>query len=417
MKVGDTLLITQTGCLSGGYGGPAGNGVWKYGSNGTEATETPQPAGRINNLQELDKVSFVATGATGSQSSTGITFSTVVNDVDGSNSPQILITIEKAPTTTTVTCPSSVTYSGLALTPCSATVTGAGGLSLTPTPTYSNNTYAGTATAGYTYAGNSNYEGSNDSKNFTISVATGSVNYTGTNTVPEGSRINLTASTNFTPACANLSLYQYQYSSDETTWNPFDNEGDIIQKPMITLAPDVYFVRVVYNGASDPDPNCGTVESDSVILTVYATGSNAYGGGFYTIPGAGKANFGFVVQKVAKTTNTFKGQVLWNFKENWRFKGTLDNFGKGLDGTTPIGTASGTGILQEWDESALEGLGDWVTAESGVNVILKFTATTASSKKSPGNAGSFAINFSYIDPSLPLPNNLLPLKGGNIKYS
>jgi hypothetical protein len=80
--------------------------------------------------------------------------------------------IDKAPSVTTVTCPAGpYIYTGLPQTPCSATVTGAGGLSLTPTPDYSNNTNAGTATASYTYAGDLNHTGSSDSKNFTINKA------------------------------------------------------------------------------------------------------------------------------------------------------------------------------------------------------------------------------------------------------
>ena len=50
-------------------------------------------------------------------------------------------------------------------------VTGVGGLSLTPTPTYSNNVDAGTAAAAYTYAGDANHNGSNDSKTFVIGKA------------------------------------------------------------------------------------------------------------------------------------------------------------------------------------------------------------------------------------------------------
>jgi hypothetical protein len=81
------------------------------------------------------------------------------------------LTVGKAASTTTVTCPASVPYNGSAQTPCSATVAGAGGLSLTPTPSYSNNTNAGTATASYTYVGDTNHTGSSDSKNFTIDRA------------------------------------------------------------------------------------------------------------------------------------------------------------------------------------------------------------------------------------------------------
>ena len=50
-------------------------------------------------------------------------------------------------------------------------MTGAGGLSLTPTASYNNNTDAGTASASYTYAGDANHTGSSDSKNFTIDKA------------------------------------------------------------------------------------------------------------------------------------------------------------------------------------------------------------------------------------------------------
>ncbi len=73
---------------------------------------------------------------------------------------------------TVVTCTGPNTYTGSALTPCSVAVTGAGGLSLTPDPTYVNNTNAGTATASYTYVGDDNHTGSSDSENFTIDKAT-----------------------------------------------------------------------------------------------------------------------------------------------------------------------------------------------------------------------------------------------------
>src|SRR5262249_1171115 len=101
-------------------------------------------------------------------------------------------TIDKAASTTTVTCPASVTYNGSAQTPCTANVTGAGGLSQTLTVSYSNNTNAGTATANASYAGDANHNGSNDSKNFTIDKASSttavtcptSVTYTGSAVTP-----------------------------------------------------------------------------------------------------------------------------------------------------------------------------------------------------------------------------------------
>lgn len=95
-----------------------------------------------------------------------------------SDSPAGNFVINKANTTTTVTCSPSVVYTGVAQTPCTVSVTGAG-LSLTPSPIYSNNINAGTATASFSYPGNTNYNVSTDSKTFDISKADATVNVTG----------------------------------------------------------------------------------------------------------------------------------------------------------------------------------------------------------------------------------------------
>ncbi len=79
--------------------------------------------------------------------------------------------VNKASSTTTVTCPVSITYTGSALTPCTVSVTGAGGLDLTPDPTYTDNTNVGTATASYTYTGDTNHTGSSGSDSFEIEQA------------------------------------------------------------------------------------------------------------------------------------------------------------------------------------------------------------------------------------------------------
>lgn len=86
--------------------------------------------------------------------------------------------INKASSTTAITC-TDVTYTGVAQTPCTVSVTGAGSLSLTPDPVYSNNTNAGTAGASYTFAGDANHNGSSDSKNFNIAKADATINVTG----------------------------------------------------------------------------------------------------------------------------------------------------------------------------------------------------------------------------------------------
>ena len=64
------------------------------------------------------------------------------------------IEIAKAPSVTSVTCPArSLTYNGSARTPCTASVTGAGGLNESLTVNYTDNTNAGTAHASASFAG------------------------------------------------------------------------------------------------------------------------------------------------------------------------------------------------------------------------------------------------------------------------
>jgi hypothetical protein len=103
----------------------------------------------------------------------GVSTTTIVPNVSGDVLANFDITlangtyaIGQASSTTVVSCPASVTYNAAPQTPCSATVTGAGGLSLTPTPAYTNNINAGVnaASASYTYAGDANHTGSTDTK-------------------------------------------------------------------------------------------------------------------------------------------------------------------------------------------------------------------------------------------------------------
>jgi hypothetical protein len=89
------------------------------------------------------------------------------------------ITIGKASSTTSVTCPAgALTYNGSARTPCSAKVTGAGGLSQALTVGYIDNVNAGTAHASASFAGDDNHTGSNGSETFTINKAAPTVNVT-----------------------------------------------------------------------------------------------------------------------------------------------------------------------------------------------------------------------------------------------
>ncbi len=93
------------------------------------------------------------------------------------------IVITQVVPTVSVTCPATVIYNANAQTPCSATVTGAGGLSLTPTPTYTGNTEVGTATAAVTYAGSINYVAKSGTATFQITLSPSITTVTCTATV------------------------------------------------------------------------------------------------------------------------------------------------------------------------------------------------------------------------------------------
>jgi hypothetical protein len=81
--------------------------------------------------------------------------------------------ITPANSNTQVTCPTAVVFSGSPQTPCSTLITGAGGLSLTPTPAYANNTGPGMASASYTFVGDGNHFGSSGSAAFLIQYSSG----------------------------------------------------------------------------------------------------------------------------------------------------------------------------------------------------------------------------------------------------
>ena len=78
--------------------------------------------------------------------------------------------IAKAPSVTVVTC-ADVIYNGAAQTPCTADVTGIGGLDQAVPVSYADNVNVGTASASASYAGDSNHESSSASTTFAITPA------------------------------------------------------------------------------------------------------------------------------------------------------------------------------------------------------------------------------------------------------
>ena len=153
----------------------AGNGTMVYG--GTVPAIAPSYSGFVSG----DTVASLTTAPT---CSAPVTSASPVGSYASSCSGAVAanyainyatgtVTVTAAPSTTTVTCTGTPTYSGVAQTPCTATVTGVGGLSETLTPSYTNNVDAGagTATASASYAGDLNHLGSSDTATFSIAKA------------------------------------------------------------------------------------------------------------------------------------------------------------------------------------------------------------------------------------------------------
>lgn len=87
-----------------------------------------------------------------------------------SQSGEVAIAIGRAPPTVSVTCPGELTYTGLPQTPCSAAVTGAGGLDQPLDVDYTDNVL-GPATASATFPGDANHAGDAASTTFLVAYA------------------------------------------------------------------------------------------------------------------------------------------------------------------------------------------------------------------------------------------------------
>jgi hypothetical protein len=153
--------------------------------------------------------------------SASATYAGDVNHEGSSGSKNFEIT--KASSTTVLTCPASETYTGAAIEPCTASYSGAGGLSGSLTLTYSNNVKVGTASASATYAGDANHEISSDSKNFTIDPAssTSTVNCPGSVTYDGAAQTPCTASVTGAGGLNQVLTVNYTNNTDAGTANAY----------------------------------------------------------------------------------------------------------------------------------------------------------------------------------------------------
>jgi hypothetical protein len=164
----------------------------------------------------------------------------------------------------------------------------------------------------------------------------------------------------------------------------------------------VYSITATFAGAAGCGPS-------SIQATVTVTGANdvADGGGWITVTGSGRVNFGFTL----KPNHT--GQFRMINPGRWRLVGTLSTF------TQPGGvpTSTGTGELSWWNASLNGGLGDWVLSQSGVSFTIKFEdRTPAAVQPKPDRFAVTSIGHT-IQPGEPSPmptSTLKQLQAGRI---
>ncbi len=174
----------------------------------------------------------------------------------------------------------------------------------------------------------------------------------------------------------------------------------------------IYTVTSTFAGTTNCNPS-----SYDATLAVASAGDSASGGGWYTLSGSGRINFGFTVSKTVNTCTSncaYQGQLLLINTGKWRLKGTLNTYVKTSTGT---GAAGGTGDLYWWNTSLNGGLGDWALAAPGVSFSTNFFDSGKTGKQS---TDSFTINIQYtpVPPrpgNLPNSNQLQLLKGGDIR--
>lgn len=275
-------------------------------------------------------------------------------------------TILPAPTTTVVTCPASVTFDGSAQEPCSAVVTGAGGLDETLTVGYEDNVHAGTATASASYAGDDNHLGSDGSATFTIEQAP----TTTTVTCPAGPYVY--TGSPVTPDC-----------TATTT-----GAGGLSVSPAVTFAGNTNAgtatASASYAGDADHLASTGsttfTIDKAPTTVTVTCTGGPwVYSGTAYTpctatVTGAGGLDQGLTV---TYTNNTGPGTAT----ATATYTETANHLGSTGSATFEVAAWTLKGFYAPVDMN-----GVWNTVKGGSTVPLKFevfagttelTATTA----------------------------------------
>ncbi|GAB2527357.1 hypothetical protein GCM10027189_02630 [Rufibacter soli] len=281
-------------------------------------------------------------------------------------------TIGKASSTTSVTISGApFTYTGSAITPATVSVTGAGGLNLAPAASYTNNINAGKATVSYTFAGDANHTGSNDSETFTIDKATPNVTASATSGTYSGSAFSGTATaTGVGAPPENLSsalTFTYEQTTNGTTWTAIAEAPVNAGSYKVTAS---YAATTNYNLATDSK----TFTIDKAASTIIIIGDNTF-----TYTGA--------AQGPAAVTSTGSAGTV-----SYSYSGTSNgNIAYAASGSKP--TMAGT-------YSVIASLAGDSNHEPATSQAVSFTIARASSKTTVTIAGGpFTYTGAAIQPA------------------
>jgi hypothetical protein len=347
------------------------------GSPITPATVSVTGVGGLSLTPAADYVSNVNAGT----ATASYTFAGDANH-EGSNDSETF-EIGKATSTTVVTIVGGpFTYTGSPIEPATVSVTGAGGLSLAPAAVYANNVNAGTATASYTFAGDANHEGSNDSETFEIGKAAsttvvtivgGPFTYTGSPIEPAEVSVTGAGGLHMTPAAsyvnnvnAGTATASFAFTGDANHDGSSDSETFEIGKADATFTVSGY--SVTFNAA----PHSATVSA--------ITGVNGETG----------ATVGSV--DLSSTTHTNAGIYAgdaWSFTGGANYNddsGTVDSDIAKADAACTINGYSGT-----FDATAHGATGSCI----GVTLDLSATGSTLDLGDSFTNAPGGTANWAF----------------------
>jgi hypothetical protein len=300
----------------------------------------------------------------------------------------VTITITKAPSLVTVTCPTTAQlYTGLAQTPCTAVVTGAGGLNLPLTVSYSNNTNVGTATASANYAGDSNHLASDGSATFGIRKASSSV------TVTCPASMTYTGSA-FEPCTASYS------TEDGLTGSLTPTYKDNINAGTATASAD-------YAGDENHESSSGsaTFEISKANATCQVEGYNVtYDGEAHTATGTctGVQGEGLDGLDLSATTHTNAG----SYTDTWTFHDDTGNYNDASDTVSDsiaraeaTCTVNGYDVTYDGDPHTATGMCTGVKGESLSGLDLSATTHTNAGEY-PTDAWTFTdVSGNYNDTS------------------